>query len=546
MENYTDNVARWVETPLALDAESVTKIAAEKLLLTKAKEQLKAAKDQHDNGTPASLEELNGIVIDDTEATRVGNWQESKRYPNYLGKGYLHDDNKEKGNLTLTFSPKIPTAGRYTVRLAWQGRDARATNVPITVLHANGEATLTVDQTATQEDGRFITLGTWKFEANGSGFVLLATTGTHGFVSADAVLFTPEGQPHVKQTKTKKKTTQIAELEAYIKKLEKDAQAQPVVMGVREAPKPEDAQIRIRGQVHQKGRTVPRGFLEISKDYATNIPTTASGRLELAQWLTSPRNPLTARVFVNRVWAWLMGQGIVPTVDNFGLTGSPPTNQALLDWLAVSFMENNWSMRWLVKTIATSQAFRTAHTNQNARRLEAEHIRDAILRLSGTLDCRLLGPNINGASAIDANNTSAQNVEYQYTFHDTRRSLYSPAFRNRRPDLFEVFDFASNNTTQAQRNSSTVAQQALFLLNSPWIAEQAKAIAHNISQPPAPTSTAEKIQLLWKTALSRPPHPTELQASTKALSNAKEPYGKDAWATLCEALLASHDFRMLY
>jgi hypothetical protein len=284
-----------------------------------------------------------------------------------------------------------------------------------------------------------------------------------------------------------------------------------------------------------------------------------SGRRELAEWIDSPENPLTARVFVNRVWHWLFGAGLVRTTDNFGTTGEPPSHPDLLDHLACRFAEGGWSLKSLVREVVLSRTWQLASgpppeadpdnrllTRHPRRRLDAEQLRDAVLAASGQLELTVGGPNIRGAGEIDANDTAAQNTEYQYDFEgDRRRSVYTPAFRAKRLDLFEAFDFANINHPLGERANSTVAPQALYLLNSPFITSQAEAAAGRVLDE-APPDDAARLDLACRLTLGRSPHAAEREVFERFLTS--PPSGgetADPWPQVMQALFASIDFRYL-
>ena len=344
------------------------------------------------------------------------------------------------------------------------------------------------------------------------------------------------------------------DLKAEIKKLtalKKAAPPRPVAMAVAEEKKPGGTEVRVRGLVHQKGALVPRSTPAVAGP-SPEFPADQSGRLQLAEWLGSASHPLTARVHVNRVWCWLTGEGLVRTVDNFGVTGSPPTHPALLDWLAARFVEEGWSTRWLVREIVSSRTWRLASgappesdpdnlwlARAHRRRLDAGQLRDAILAAAGTLDRTVGGPNIEGAGVIDANDTSSQNVEYGYLFKDTRRSLYTPAFRNRRHELFELFDFADINAPVGRRHASTVAPQALFLLNSPFIHSQARRAAERLLAERG--NDPDRMERAFFLTVGRPLSDAERTTLTAALEAAATPL--EGWTHAFAALFGCLDFR---
>jgi hypothetical protein len=173
-------------------------------------------------------------------------------------------------------------------------------------------------------------------------------------------------------------------------------------MGVQDRAQPRNARLLIRGEIDQAAQEVPRGFVQVLSSANAVLPADSSGRLELADWIASPSNPLTARVMVNRIWLHLMGQALVRETDNFGASGPKPANQALLDYLAVRFMDSGWSVKSLIREIVLSRVYRLSSEFQqerferdpenqyfaraNVRRMEAEVIRDSMLAVSGQLD----------------------------------------------------------------------------------------------------------------------------------------------------------------
>jgi hypothetical protein len=572
--NYTDNVARWIAAPLPADGpteaalrDREAKVAATEKELADAKAELAEASKALSQattqpGTSISPKDLPGIVIDDADAKVVGYWKHSKFVQTFVGEGYLSDDNTGKGEKTVTFTPIVPATGRYDVRLAYAPYENRADNVRVTVFHADGEDTIYVDETQVPPiDGRFISLGKFRFEKDGAGYVLVSNEGTKKFVTVDALQLVPEGAEvadekraaPIESTVALEKAQLVKQLEAQLKKLNKDGPARETAMAVQDSGEIAGTQIRVRGVEKQRGDTVPRGFLQVALRTAPELPEKESGRRELADWIASAEHPLTARVFVNRVWAWLFGAGLVRTVDNFGTTGEKPSHPELIDYLATRFVAEGWSVKQLIREIVLSRTWQQAvappsaadpenrlFAHANRRRLDAEQIRDTMLAVSGQLDMKVGGLNIGGAGEIDANNFSAQNTEYGYVFTDKRRSVYTPAFRNKRLELFEVFDFGDINQSVGQRVVSTVAPQALYFLNHPFVLEQAKAAAERTL---ATSSTdEEKIAAAFRRTLGRPPSAAELEKCRRFLGTNATP---EAWAELHQMLFACLDFRYL-
>lgn len=592
LKNYTDNVARWIDSPLPMDGaqetqmqEKETKLAAMDVDLAAARKELKKLQPKPvklERGKPIDPEDLPGIVVDDSQAKRVGPWRDSTRYPSFVGEGYAHDDNKGKGACTITFAPTMMKAGRYEVRLAYMALADRAKKTPVTILHADGEETVFVDQTETPPiDARFVSLGQYRFEKDGAGFVLLSNEGTKGFVTADAVVFIPveDLEQQVASEEKARKDPKLVAMERKVKELEKELRiarreglVRPEAMTVLDDAKPEDCAIHIRGSIRNLGEVVPRGFLTVATyGDAPEIPAGESGRRQLAEWVTSERNPLTARVLVNRVWMHLFGEGLVRSVDNFGTTGEKPSHPELLDALAIEFMQDGWSLKRLVKRLMMTHTYQMGSLppaamtqagmakdpenrllwKQSRRRVDAGVLRDAILTVSGTLNPMVGGPNVI-AESVDANSGGAQNLEYNYIYTDTRRSVYTPAFRNKRLDIFDAFDFADINQPIAKRSTSTVAPQALYMMNHPFVIEQSRKAAKLIMERASASDTDEDlVRRLYQRTLGRQPTTGELKLTTQFVK-LKEPAASEEevanrklenWALLVQTLFASVDFR---
>jgi hypothetical protein len=573
--NYTDNVARWISIPLPAEGEQEKVLREYEGQIAMIEKELAAAKatlalaskalsePTQKPGMTVAKADLPGIVIDDSEAKVVGEWTHSRHVRSYIGDGYLHDASEGKGTKTITFTPMLAEAGKYEVRLAYAHAGGRANNVRVTVFHADGEDNVYVDQTQVPPiDGRFISLGKFRFEKDGAGYVLVTNEATKGFVTVDALQLLGEKEITDAESRTevaepverREARKLVKELEAKLKALRKDGPSRETTMAVRDDDKVEDVQIRIRGLEKQRGESVPRGVMQVAlrSEAAVEMPGNESGRRQLAGWIASADNPLTARVFVNRVWSWLFGSGIVRTVDNFGTTGEKPSHPELLDYLTARFVEEGWSIKKLVREMVLSRTWQLAsqkvtdsdpenrlYTHANRRRLDAEQMRDAMLSVSGVLDQKIGGPNIDGAADIDANTFSAQNVEYGYVFKDTRRSIYTPAFRNKRLEFFEVFDFGDINQPVGQRNVSTVAPQALFLLNHEFVLEQSRAAAKRIFGPT--WSVEERIATAFQRTLGRQPGELELQKCRQFVE--ADASSAEVWAQFQQTLFACVDFR---
>jgi cytochrome c553 len=361
----------------------------------------------------------------------------------------------------------------------------------------------------------------------------------------------------------------LAGLREELKGLEAALPAPATAMGVREGT-PEEARVALRGSHLAPGRRVPRGVpavLEIERPLA--VPAAGSGRRELADWLVDPRHPLTARVFVNRLWRWHFGRGIVPTPDNFGFQGEAPTNQPLLDWLACEFVASGWSVKHVHRLLLTSRVWRSSSdpaaspTRDRAeavdpagerlwrfplRRLEAESVRDATLAVSGLLDTTMGGSMLHVANrAFLFDHTSIDGTNYD----SPRRSIYLPVIRNHIHDAFWLFDCTDGAVPNGDRGSSTVASQALYLLNSEFEIGCAEALAER-ALAAAPADAALVPTILWRRVLGRHPTAAEarlalegaaaLEAALVADGVAEGERRKRAWAAVAQALLAGNEF----
>lgn len=353
-----------------------------------------------------------------------------------------------------------------------------------------------------------------------------------------------------------------------LNKVSDSGAALPLTMGVLDAEQVVDAPIHLRGDVNKPGEVVPRRFPQVLRmEDQAEIPADESGRRDLAQWLTDPRNPLTARVLVNRVWHHLLGAGIVPTIDNFGSTGEPPSHAELLDTLAVRFVDGGWSLKQLVREIALSRTYRQSSDYQSEafqidpenrllwrvskRRLEAEAIRDAMLAVSGEIDFHRPDGSLVGR-VIGDRPISLIGLDKRLPADldgGTHRSVYLPIIRDRLPDVLDLFDFAEPSLVTGERETTNVPTQALYLLNSPFVQARAVALATRLqAEYPSAERQAEQAFLL---CFSRPPDREELSRSVEFLTgetSSSEEDEKTPSPTLirfCQALLCTGEFRNL-
>ena len=299
-------------------------------------------------------------------------------------------------------------------------------------------------------------------------------------------------------------------------------------MTMADSPAPHNERVFIRGNPGNQGEEAPRQFLPCLAGDKLQPFTQGSGRLELARAIASRDNPLTARVLVNRVWLNFFGAGLVRTPSDFGLRSDPPTHPELLDFLARRFMDEGWSLKKLHRMIVLSSTYgQSSHeteemrrrdpdnlllSHMNRRRLDFEAMRDSLLAVAGTLDSTVGGP--------------AVNLFSQPFTH--RRTIYGLVERQNLPGLFRMFDFANPDTHSAQRTTTIVPQQALFLLNGPLVIEQARSLAGR----PEVQSTAdarERVVQLYRIVLGRAPTDAEIQPVLDFVATAGTSTSPTAW-----------------
>ncbi|QDU09932.1 DUF1553 domain-containing protein [Gimesia aquarii] len=358
--------------------------------------------------------------------------------------------------------------------------------------------------------------------------------------------------------------TVLAEKREAKQGLEKALPKYPTAMAVSEQ-KPENIKVHLRGSHFTLGKEVPRQFLRIIEgEDQIPLDDQQSGRLKLAQWLTSGKHPLTARVMANRIWRWHFGKGLVRTPDNFGKLGERPTHPELLDWLAVQFVANKWSIKSMHRLIMLSSTYQmsTAYHPQlaeidpenrllwrmNRRRLEAEAIRDSILAVCGKLDNEM------GGSLLNVENrkyvTSTANVD-PVVYDTNRRSVYLPIVRSALYEVLQAFDFADPSVLSGDRTHTTVAPQALFMMNSDFMMQHTKDFADEIIHETQLDDSA-KINRIYERTFSRPATAKEINQALNYISQYKqdlqslkmseEEKEQRTWQSLCRILIASNEF----
>ncbi len=334
----------------------------------------------------------------------------------------------------------------------------------------------------------------------------------------------------------------------------------PMACAVKEGPTM-DQKVFLRGDYHNLGdpveRTVP-SILRISAPAPEVV--TKSGRLELADWIVDPRNPLPSRVMVNRIWQGHFTDGLVRTPDNFGKLGDRPSNPQLLDYLATQFMENGWSIKRMHRLIMLSKTYQMSAEYGSGkkakdpedrllsrfprRRLSIEEIRDAFLAIGGGLDLTVGGTLDPGVGTDGETSASRISMNPEST---NRRSIYLPLRRSNLPSLYMLFDFGDATSPEGKRYPTTVATQALFVMNSPMVDRVAKSLADRILKDPRESGRMEQAYL---SVLDRRPAPDEIDAGLTYIQSLRTKWQEideqKAWQSFCHALMASNEFVYVY
>ena len=398
------------------------------------------------------------------------------------------------------------------------------------------------------------------------------TIGDERLERARAALYDPSGflavPPKPEFAFDAKTLAEYYRLEDEARILESNAPDEPGAMGVGEQALLEAIPIHIRGSHLNPGAPVSRGFPAVMRAPGPQpaLPSNQSGRLELAHWMANARHPLTARVFVNRVWRWHFGAGIVSSTENFGKLGDRPSHPDLLDWLAQRFIESGWSTRELHGLILSSNVYQMASSHPVERagsridpenrllwkfrlqRLEAEQLRDSMLAVSHRLDETIGGKTIRLRNRqFVFNHTSVDHTKYD----SLRRAIYLPVVRNNVYTLFEQFDFPDPTMPTGSRNSTVVAPQALLLMKSGLVMDSADEFAAQLLAETGDDTA--RVKLAYQRALARPPTRRELERALSFVSDLTSKMltraaGVDpmenhrAWSLFCQSLFASNDF----
>jgi hypothetical protein len=332
---------------------------------------------------------------------------------------------------------------------------------------------------------------------------------------------------------------------------------------VAEAPKAVNAAIQIKGDPARPGDVVPRRFLTVLNGTELPADIKGSGRLQLADWIADPKNPLTARVMANRIWLYHFGKGLVSTPNDFGKQGKPPTHPELLDYLATRFIDSGWSIKSMHRLIMLSRTYQQCGERSESaiakdpandflsgfprRRLDAEAIRDTLLVLGGELDPGPAGPH-----------PFPPQEEWNYTQHNPfkavyetkRRSVYLMTQRIQRHPYLAIFDGADPATSTALRLTSTTPLQALYLLNDPFVHELSKKFAARILEVSA--DNTERLRHAYQLALARPAAPDELERGRHFLASvsdelrrakvADEKIEHQSWEAMTRVLFRLNEF----
>jgi cytochrome c553 len=333
----------------------------------------------------------------------------------------------------------------------------------------------------------------------------------------------------------------------------------------------EDERLLIRGNAATPGDLVPRRMLTAIAGTNQPQPTSGSGRLELARRTLDPRNPFPARVMANRIWHHLMGRGIVPTVDNFGVLGQAPSHPELLDHLASRFVREGWSVKGLIRAVMLSRTYRMSSQLRPAaeavdpqnllwhrmpiRRLSAEAIRDAMLALSGRLDPTQYGPGV-PIYLTDFMQGRGRPEKSGPLDGDGRRSIYQVVRRNFLSPMMLAFDTPQPSSPRGDRTQSNVPAQALILMNDPFVIAQARQFAERLCQ--SQPDVDRRLEQLYLEAFARPPNPQEAElvkhfcsVQQNALASSPESVADPAdaqgllWGDLCHVLFNTKEFIFL-
>lgn len=315
--------------------------------------------------------------------------------------------------------------------------------------------------------------------------------------------------------------------------------APPRAMVLETSPVKYEPYVFLRGNPNNRGTAVTSHVPMLFAPFSTAVPSATDGRLQLAQAVVSPQNPLTPRVLVNRVWLLHFGSALVRTPGDFGIRSAPPTHPELLDYLASEFVAHGWSIKWLHRTLLLSETYRQSSEirpqataidpenlllwRMNRRRLDFEALRDSALLVSGSLDETRGGPSVDLLTAP----------------FSRRRTMYGVIDRQALPGLYRTFDFPSPDATSSHREQTTVAPQALFLMNHPQILELSQRLLTSAEVTSA-SSVEGKVQALYRRVLGRSATSEESTRCTEFLKSAGD--SPATWKQFAHLLLLTNEF----
>ena len=381
-----------------------------------------------------------------------------------------------------------------------------------------------------------------------------------------------DGSGDIQRTlfRTRAASSRVSNLNEQLSGYTASGQSIPRAMGVKDRGFVRETRLLERGEIDQPGERVGRGFVSIvNPDFKPFFNRRGSGRQQMAEWIVSPGNPLTARVMVNRIWHHLFGQGLVRSMDNFGSTGDTPSHPELLDHLALQFVDQNWSIKKMIRQVVLSRTYQMTSDydsvnyqtdpdnrylwRMSKRRLDAESLRDAMLSVSGLLNWdRPRGSAV--AKAGNGQVNRSRNLQSRELLNSNdHRSVFLPIVRDLVPPSLDLFDYAEPSLVTGKRDVTTVPSQALYLMNNPYVTRAADNMARRLFE--EASSEPERVTLAFKLALGRAPTPTETQKVKRFFDqtqnlpvsrNSRSQYRSGStWSSFCQALLCSAEFRYL-
>ncbi len=498
-------------------------------------------------------EELSNATAMEQEAETFARGNPSIESTNY-GKGIgIIGDNKSLDQFA-EYDFDISAAGRYLLQFRYAAKVSRPMKLSINGKISNERALGEVTGDWFPPSQRWHSEGVHEFE-KGTAVVRIESKAVMPHIDRVRLLqIRPE-------TDLGKLFLRKDRLDQQVSRIEEQIKPAITVMAVQEG-KIDDAAVLTRGNANKPGNKVARGFLRVvDAQPQSEIPADASGRLQLAKWMTHPDHPLTSRVMVNRLWRWHFGKGIVATTENFGLKGARPTHPELLDYLARRFVENDWSIKAMHREIMLSDTWQMGATETDSkhkaasvdpdntlywqypsRRLEAEAIRDSLLAVSQRLDRQIGG----ARPTLKTINLSPEILNQQQKYYDAsnRRTVYLPVLRTNVYDFLTLLDFANPDLPTGNRVTTTVPTQAMLMMNSPLVKDVAGRVAGRIIK--SDPDDGRRIHRLYLTLLARAPKSSEVTIARDFIrsyqAELETPDEQSAWTALSHAILAGNEF----